>query len=128
MIELEITQTLRRLNREEFGSVVRGVMKEDSNLLGKFELSIPYREIEPKTPYWIIIWAFDISPDYRHRGYGRACYFALEKLIMEKYRPDEIYLEYGTTVNGYPSDSKGFWEKVGYSPTQGETMKKTLPA
>ena len=126
MIEVEITETVLRRDREENGSVVYGIMKENGIVLGKFDLSIPYREIEPRTPYWVIIWTFDISPDYRHRGYGRVCYFALEKMILEKYSPDEIYLEYGTTVAGYPSDSRGFWEKVGFNSTQGQTMKKNL--
>jgi GNAT superfamily N-acetyltransferase len=128
MCELEITQTVLRFGREDHGSVVYGIMKENSTVLGKLVLSIPYRSDDQKTPYWIIIWEFEISPEHQHKGFGRACYLALEKMILEKYHPQEIYLQYlsSASVAGQPSDSKGFWEKLGYTTTHDQTMKKRV--
>ena len=128
MIELEITETVPRLGREEYGSVVYGIMKEDDVVQGKFVLNIPYRNLEREKPYWIIIWEFEISPDHQRRGVGKACYLALEKMILEKYHPQEIYLQYltTTTLGGQPTDSRGFWEKVGYTRTHDQEMKKSF--
>ncbi len=117
MCELEIARTVRRFDREDYGSVVYGIMKEGSTILGGFELSIPYRRVEQKA-YWINIWDFKVAPEHQRKGFGTACYFALEKMILEKYRPEEIHLRATTP------DSKRFWEKLGYTTTHDQGMKK----
>jgi GNAT superfamily N-acetyltransferase len=94
------------------------LIKEGETILGKLELTIPYRK---KTdikfakdyggdyPSRVLIDWFDILPEFRKKGLGQSCYYALERIIREKYNPAEIVLK-SAVWNPRP-----FWEKMSYS-------------
>ena len=123
-IGVEITQEIQKTE----SSLVCGNMKRGSKVLGKFELNIPSPSGWAGIPYYVVIWWFEVFPEHRHRGFGRDGYFALEKMIIEKYDAEEIYLEYPIpqTIDGEPWDVKGFWEKLGYAVKRERLMRKNM--
>jgi GNAT superfamily N-acetyltransferase len=124
MIELEITKTVpRKFGSEHYGSVIHGIMKEDGITRGKFLLNTPNQDVDRNGASWIVIWEFEIFPEFRGKGYGKAGYLALEKMILDKYNPHEIYLTARSLEVGSPNP-KGFWEKLGYATTHDQDMKK----
>ncbi len=116
-IQIEITYEIPKL----YSSYVAGNMLDDNIVLGKFELNVP------DASRHVMIWSFEILPKYRGKGLGRACYGALERLVLEKYDSREIYLELPIPqmFKGEPWNPKGFWEKVGYVTIRGRQMRKT---
>ncbi len=89
----------------------KGVIKVGELHLGRFRLDIPYRSksLTRLIPSQVKIDWFEIRPGFRRKGYGRRCYEVVQKMILERYDPDELTLK--TAV----WNVKGFWEKMGFS-------------